>query len=204
MRQPQRHLSNPDRRRRDHTWRRAIAGLAGGLLGSLAMNVYARVVRMGNHGVEAPGAAPGRDRDGRGMQPPQARHRADQDAAVQAGTLVYRSLTGDVPAKSTRRWLGTAAHYGFGGAAGVVYAIASNRAPGLRAGFGVLYGSLVWAVADEGAMPALGLSRGPRDLPIGVHLYALAGHWVYGATLDCALRLLLSAGPSKSTGGFRL
>ncbi len=88
------------------------------------------------------------------------------------------------------RWLGTGAHYAFGAALGVIYAIGSNRAPALRTGWGVLYGSFVWAIADEGAMPALGLSRGPRELPVGVHAYALAGHWAYGAALEGSMRLL--------------
>lgn len=109
---------------------------------------------------------------------------------MRSGTLAYRSVTGHNPTKSTSRWLGTGAHYGFGAALGAVYGLAAHRTPGLRAGCGLLYGSLVWAVADEGAMPALGLSRGPRELPIGVHLYALAGHWVYGATLEGTMRVL--------------
>ncbi len=188
--QQQRNGSERQARRSDAIWRRATAGLAGGLLGALAMNVFARVVRTSNHGLEAPGAAPGSDRDGRGMQPPQARTRADQDAAVQDGTVVYRSLTGHTPDRTTSRWLGTGAHCAFGSALGVVYAVGSNRAPALRTGFGVLYGSLVWAIAYEGAMPALGLSRGPRELPLGVHAYALPGHWLYGSTLEGPMRLL--------------
>jgi uncharacterized membrane protein YagU involved in acid resistance len=123
------------------------------------------------------------------MQPPQARTRADQDAAVEAGTLVYRSLTGHAPDRATGRWLGTGAHYTFGATAGVVYALGSIGAPAVRAGFGVLYGTLIWAAADEGVMPALGLSRGPRELPLGVLGYSLAGHWVYGATLEGFMRV---------------
>src|SRR3954468_19664793 len=45
--------------------RLGLIGLAGGVLGSLAMNLYSRVVRSAN-GQEAAGAAPGSDRDGRG------------------------------------------------------------------------------------------------------------------------------------------
>lgn len=37
-------------------------------------------------------------------------------------------------------------------------------------------------------MPALRLSRGPRQLSFGVHAYALAGDWVFGVTLDSAAR----------------
>ena len=182
--------------RRNGLKQRVAVGLAGGLLGALAMNLYARAIRAGNHGIEAEGAAPGRDRDGRGMQPPQACIRAEEDAAVQVGSEVYRWLTGREPNRETRTWLGSAAHYAFGGTLGVLYGAASHRAPAVRAGFGLLYGTMVWIIADEGAMPALGLSRGPGGLPTGVHAYALAGHWVYGATLEGSMRLLTCSSQS--------
>ena len=168
--------------------RQALAGLAGGLLGALAMNLFARAVAGTRNGREAEGAAPGGDRVGRGMQPPQAAGDAGDDAAVRMGTAAYRAVTGDEPAREARPWLGSAAHYGFGAGAGMCYALFGGRAPVIRAGFGTLYGTLVWALADEGIVPALGLSRGPRQLPAGVHLYSLCGHWVYGATLDAVVR----------------
>ena len=59
----------------------------------------------------------------------------------------------------------------------------------LRKGFGSFYGTLVWAIADEGVIPAFGLSREPRDVSADVHAYALSGHCVYGAALECVRRL---------------
>ncbi len=168
--------------------RQAVVGLAGGLLGALAMNLFARAVVNTGNGREADGAAPGGDRAGRGAQPPQAEGHAGDDAAVRVGTAAYRAVTGDEPAREARPWLGSAAHYGFGAGAGMCYALFAGRAPVIRAGFGTLYGTLVWAFADEGVVPALGLSRGPRQLPAGVHLYSLCGHWVYGATLHAVVR----------------
>ena len=50
---------------------------------------------------------------------------------------------------------------------------------------------LVWAIADEGLMPALNLSRSPRQLSAGMHAYSLLGHAVYGSALECA-RMTLS------------
>ncbi len=170
--------------------RAALAGVAGGLLGSLAMDVFARAMRAANGGREASGAAPGSDRDGRGVQPPQAEHHAEDDAPSRVGAIAFRAVTGRPPGRRTRVRLGTAAHYGFGAAAGLLYALASRRLPALRAGGGTVYGTLVWALADEGAIPALGLSRGPRALAPGVHLYALGGHWAYGATVECVRRAL--------------
>jgi putative membrane protein len=79
-------------------------------------------------------------------------------------------------------------HYAFSGTVGACYAVMADRLPMIRAGHGTAYGTAVWIVADEMVMPLLGLSLGPRQLPVGVHVYALAGHWVYGLTLDSAVR----------------
>jgi hypothetical protein len=167
-----------------------MRGVAAGVLGAMAMDLFARAVRATKHGVEADGAAPGGDRDGRGAQPPQAEGRADEDAAVRVGTLAYQAATGEEPGRATRLWLGSAAHYGFGATGGACYALFAPRVPAVRTGFGTLYGTAVWALADEGVVPALGLSRSPRELPPGVHLYALCSHWIYGATLEAVTRAL--------------
>src|SRR4051794_1142697 len=72
---------------------RCAAGIAGGLLASVAMNVFARALTAAR-GREADGAAPGADRHGRGVQPPQAEGAAEDDAAVRAGATAYRAVTG--------------------------------------------------------------------------------------------------------------
>jgi hypothetical protein len=167
----------------------ALIGLAGGILGAFAMNVYARTARVFNEEREVPGAAPGSDRDGRGVQPAQARDRAENDAATRVGTAAYKAVMRREPDRTTERRLGSAVHYAFGAAAGTIYALASEDLPMLRKGFGSFYGSLVWAIADEGFIPAIGLSREPRNMPADVHAYALSGHCVYGAALECVRRL---------------
>ena len=169
--------------------RQTAIGVGAGLLGGFAMNLFARAVNNASHGREAEGAAPGADRIGRGMQPPQAEGRAEQDAAVRVGTAAYRAITDREPGPRAQSWLGTGAHYGFSVAAAVCYTLLADRLPSVRTCYGTLYGTAVWAIADESLMPALGLSRGPRQLPIGVHLYSLTGHWVYGATLESVRRL---------------
>ena len=174
---------------------RCLIGFAGGLLGAVAMNVFSRAVSSAGGGREATGAAPGDDRDGRGVQPPQAEDVAEDDATVRVGTVAYRALTGRAPTRETRSWLGTAVHYAFSGTLGACYVIMAERLPGIRAAHGIAYGTAVWIVADEMIMPLLGLSRGPRQLPLGVHAYALAGHWMYGLTLESAVRAGLHIRP---------
>jgi hypothetical protein len=166
-----------------------LIGVAAGLLGAFTMNTFGRAVLASGNGREAEGAAPGIDRVGRGVQPPQAEGSAEDDATVRVGTVAYRAVTGSEPDSDARSWLGSAAHYGFAATVGASYGLMRERMPLMRAGYGTLYGTAVWIVADETIMPALHLSRGPRQLPAGLHAYALAGHWVYGLTLEFVSRL---------------
>lgn len=49
---------------------------------------------------------------------------------------------------------------------------------------GVPFGLIVWALADEGVVRALGLSRGPRRLPVHVLAYGVVSHVVFGVTTE--------------------
>lgn len=164
------------------------------------MNVFGRIVVSVRGGREATGAAAGADRRGRGVQPPQAEHEASDDATARVGRAVYRAVTGREPRRVDEAWLGSAAHYAFSGAVGAAYGVMRERVPMIRAGCGTLYGTLVWIAADEIAMPALRLSRGPRQLSFGVHAYALAGHWVFAVALDSVARFahLVAGGETAS------
>jgi hypothetical protein len=167
----------------------AVLGCTAGLVAGFAMNLFVRVVNAATGGCEARGATNGRGRLGRGMQPPQALTRAEDDAAVAVGSAVAHLITQRRHTTPERLRFGTAAHYAFSAALGMSYLLLAQFAPAVRSRSGLVYGTAVWAVADEGAVPGLGLSRGPRQLPIGVHLYSLIGHWVFGATLESAARL---------------
>jgi uncharacterized membrane protein YagU involved in acid resistance len=171
----------------------AVIGAVSGIVAAMAMDSFSRCVRAMNGGRrEAPGATPGAGRDAKGAQAAQATASADQDATVKVGTAAFRSVAGYTPSHETQQWLGTAAHYAFSAALGVNYVLASEQAPDLRRGYGTVYGSLVWATADEGVLPAAGLSKKPTQVPMGVHAYALGAHWVYGATLEACRRLAAS------------
>jgi hypothetical protein len=103
------------------------------------------------------------DHSGHGAQPPQA-DRPGDDAAVRSGSSM-----------------------------GACYELVDATVPRARAGHGSAYGAGVWALADETILPALRLSRGGRQLPVRVHVYALAGHLVYGLTLESVTRGLTAA-----------
>jgi uncharacterized membrane protein YagU involved in acid resistance len=61
-------------------------------------------------------------------------------------------------------------------------------APGVTAVAGLPFGTLVWAAADEGLVPALGLSKSPAEYPLSIHAYALASHLVFGLTTEVVRR----------------
>jgi len=49
---------------------------------------------------------------------------------------------------------------------------------------GVPFGAAFWMVVDEGALPLLGLAKGPNAYPVSTHAYALASHLVFGLTAE--------------------
>lgn len=121
------------------------------------------------------------DRRGHGVQAPQAvQGRGGVDAAERVGEIGFALATGSEPDRFERQRLGTAAHYAFSGLLGAVYALTPVSAD-VRAGRGLAFGTAVWVLADEGLIPALALSRGPRQLPAAVHAYAWLGHCVYAS-----------------------
>ena len=177
-----------------------LVGLAGGVAGGLAMNLYSRAV-VATAGGEAPDAAPGSERAGRGMQPPQSRGRADDDAAVRTGAAAVRVITGREPDRRTRLAAGVAAHYAFAATAGAIYGCLASRIALVSAARGALYGAAVWVIADEMVTPALGLARPRRTQSRTLQAYSLIGHVLYGAVLESVVNARPGARPvTHSTG----
>jgi hypothetical protein len=106
-------------------------------------------------------------------------------AAEKTAVLLGKHLEGE-----RRERLGSALHWALGIGAGAAYAVLRRRfdAVGGAAGFG--FGTAFWAVVDEGLVPALGLTPGPRAFPWQAHARGLAGHLTFGTVTDRTLRLL--------------
>lgn len=79
---------------------------------------------------------------------------------------------------SSKTLEGMAVHYAFGAANGVLHGALSEYKPKARVEGRTAFGAGLWAVADEIAVPALGLSKPPRVQPASTHLYGLASHLV--------------------------
>jgi uncharacterized membrane protein YagU involved in acid resistance len=165
----------------------AAIGVVSGIVAALAMDSVGRLLGSLNC---APRPAHGKGQAGRPAQASAAATgAAEEDGSAKLGTAAFEAVTGEKPSRQTAQWLSTASRLGFGAAMGVNYMLASEQAPDLRRGYGTVYGSLVWAAADEGALPAAGLAKKPTDVPLGIHASTLGAHWVYGATLETCRRI---------------
>jgi len=105
-------------------------------------------------------------------------------AADRIANLAGRKLSQDEKKK-----YGMLLHYAFGTAAGAVYgeAMELTGARGVLVP-GLAFGAALFALADEFAVPALGLSEKPTESPLSSHAFGLASHLVYGLGTEVARR----------------
>ncbi|RIL06956.1 MAG: hypothetical protein DCC71_04775 [Proteobacteria bacterium] len=88
---------------------------------------------------------------------------------------------------STRLATATAAHFGYGAAAGAVYAAVAPLLPGPPAARGALFGLGVWAGSYLGWLPAAGILPPATREPAGRNAMMIASHLVWGAALGLLL-----------------
>jgi putative membrane protein len=167
-----------------------VAGLIGGLVGSWTMNQFQAAWTRAAEGFEKPHGA-------QSMQPSAGSQAAESsaqpsevqdDATVKAAKAVSEGVFGHKLKDSEKKPAGAIVHYAFGSATGGLYGAAAELAPVVTTGLGLPFGVAFWAVADEGVVPLLGLSKGPTEYPVSTHAYALASHLVYGLTTEMTRR----------------
>lgn len=164
------------------------AGIVGGLVGSFVMNHFQAALAK----LKAAPSPPRRpDRlGGHGAQQQKSQETGEEPATVNAAqaisdAVLHRRLSGREKDRA-----GNLLHYLFGSAVGGLYGAIAEEAPGVKAGFGILFGSVVWLTSDEIAVPMLGLAKPPRKYPLSTHLSALAAHHVYGAATELTRRVV--------------
>ena len=162
------------------------AGLIGGLLASWTMNQF-----------QAAWSKLSEEKDATvqsGQEKVQKSQNGDSkeedDTTVRTASAISEGIFGYHLTKSEKKVAGPAVHYALGTAVGGLYGAAAELAPAITAGVGLPFGGVFWLVVDEGAVPALGLSKGPTEYPLSTHAYALASHLVYGLTTDIVRRAI--------------
>ena len=171
-----------------------VAGLVGGLVASWTMNQFQAAWTKATEGFQKPhGAQSLQPSDNPNSGPSSDQNKEDQDdATVKAAKAISEGVFGHKLQEREKKPAGAAVHYAFGTATGGLYGAAAEIAPQVTTGLGLPFGAAFWMVADEGAVPLLGLSKGPTEYPISTHVYALSSHLVYGLTAEVTRRAVRS------------
>ncbi|MGH9589031.1 MAG: hypothetical protein ACRD25_01490 [Terracidiphilus sp.] len=158
-----------------------LAGLVGGLVGTIVMNEFQKAWSK---------IAQAMQNDGHAQE--QGQQESENATMKAAGKIAH--IGGRELSHEQKKKAGPLVHYSFGTLQGGMYGAMTEltRTPG---GFlpGLLFGAALFGLADEVAVPALGLSGKPRESPISTHLYAAAAHCVYGIATEIARRGLRAA-----------
>lgn len=167
-----------------------VAGLAAGLVASWTMNQFQAAWTRIAEGSEKPhGAQSMQPTDGsKGNQDQDVKEQ--DDATVETAKVISRNVFGHELQESEKKPAGAAVHYAFGTATGGLYGALAELSPGVTMAAGLPFGAAFWLIADEITVPALRLSKGPKEYPISTHAYALASHLVYGMTAELSRRAL--------------
>jgi hypothetical protein len=183
---------------RSNVWKGLAAGVVGGLVASAVMNEFQALLSKLAHGEErshgaqslqqgSPQHGVGRELQERGGED------GDDDAPERLANAIAVGVFGRELTRGEKERAGTALHYAFGATTGGLYGAAAELAPFVTAGAGLPFGAVVWLTADEGVVPALGLSKSPAEYPPSIHVYALASHFVYGLTTELVRRAVRRA-----------
>jgi hypothetical protein len=175
-----------------------VAGVAGGLAGSLVMNQFQALwgKLMANeerpHGAQSlqqgsPEHGIGRELAERGVDDP------DDNAAVRTGNALSEFVFDHHLTKSEKEKAGAIAHYAMGVTSGAIYGAVAEMVPATTVAEGLPFGAAVWLIADEGIVPAAGLSRDSSEYPSSIHAYAFTSHLVYGLTTEIVRRAIRRA-----------
>jgi uncharacterized membrane protein YagU involved in acid resistance len=157
-----------------------IAGLVGGLVASWTMNKFQALWIEIAERME--------DSKGDSSQKQSQNGEEQEPATTKAASAILEGIFNHKLTEEEKKVAEPAVHYAVGGVSGAVYGAAAELMPSVTFGAGIPFGTVVWLVVDEGAVPILGLSKSPTEYPVSIHVYALASHFVYGLTTEVVRR----------------
>ncbi len=117
----------------------------------------------------------------------------EEPATVRTAAAISETVLGHSLTAREKEITGPIVHYAVGTTAGAVYGLAAEYEPEVTTLAGIPFGAAFWMVVDEGALPLLGLAKGPAAYPISTHAYALASHLVFGLTAEVVRRTVRRA-----------
>jgi putative membrane protein len=174
-------MNDAAKQREGNVLKGLVAGLIGGLIASWTMNRFQDVwVKLADHQDDS-------DQSSK-PEPQQSNNEEQDDTTVRTASAISEGLFRHKLTESEKKIAGSAVHYSLGTGVGGLYGAVAEVAPEITAGAGLPFGAAFWLVVDEGAVPLLGLSKGPTKYPLSTHAYALTSHFVYGLTAELVRR----------------
>jgi len=167
----------------------ALAGAAGSWVMNCLVSLHPAPTSARGHGAQS--LQPGQPDHGLGeLQRQDGRpwEHSDEDATERLAEMARREATGVRSTGLEKQTLGKLVHYAFGASSAAVYGALLEVYPWMSFGYGMGFGTAVWLGADEGTVPAIGLSTGPSQQPPSVHLTSFGTHLAYGLTSEFARR----------------
>jgi uncharacterized membrane protein YagU involved in acid resistance len=167
-------------------WKGLVAGVVGGVVASWAMDRFQYWWLSLEGGDErepqqTPAGSPrGQPAWGAGSE----ESNQEEPATVKTASAISEGVFGHSLTNKEKEIAGSLVHYAVGTTAGAVYGVAAEYQPNVTTLAGFPFGVAFWMVVDEGALPLLGLTKGPTAYPISTHAYALASHLVFGLTAE--------------------
>lgn len=174
-------MNDAAKQRDENLLKGLVAGLIGGLIASWTMNRFQDLwVKLADHQDSA-------DQNSK-PEHQQSDNEEQDDTTVRTASAISEGLFDHKLTESEKKIGGTAVHYSLGTGVGGLYGAVAEVAPEITAGAGLPFGAAFWLAVDEGAVPLLGLAKGPTSYPLSTHAYALTSHFVYGVTAEIVRR----------------
>ncbi len=173
-------LPNPFDRRRPSVWKGAVAGLAGGLVGTWVKSKAEPVLQEIGETLFPPTydekQRPGADVEGHPERMPPAEMAQDVTDAFDVTLSRDQKLTAQ-----------GGIHWAFGTSAGVAYGVLAEVSDA-EVGYGMPAAAALFAGTHASTLPALGLQASPAKLPTAWWVWEFGSHMVYGVTVDLVRR----------------
>ncbi len=162
-----------NKQRNRKAWKGLVAGVVAGVVASWSMDRF-----------QYWWLSFGEDDELQLQQAPSEERNAEEPATVKTASAISEGVFGHGLTAREKEIAGPIVHYGVGTTAGAVYGLAAEYEPDVTTLAGIPFGAAFWMVVDEGALPLLGLAKGPTAYPLSTHAYALVSHLVFGLTAE--------------------
>lgn len=186
-----------DKREEGDVLKGLAAGIVAGLAAAWTMNQFQAAWSKLTEGEEKSHGAQSRQEGspqhgvGRALQA-RGKDSEQDDAPERLANAIAVATSDHELTKGEKETAGTALHYAMGATSGALYGAVAEVMPLVKTGAGLPFGAAVWLIADEGIVPAAGLSKSPTEYPLSIHAYAFSSHLVFGLTAELVRRAMRS------------